>query len=71
MEKIYVSNEDYHKLLNGKALNIHVESVGETMIEAKVIFKEVKQKSKSKSETTGWNNPPMFTSIEQRDLYYK
>lgn len=71
MKKIYVNNEDYHKLLNGKALNILVESVGETAIEAKVIFKDVKKKSKSKSETTGWDNPPMFTSIEQRDLYYK
>lgn len=71
MKKIWLSNEDYHKLLNGKALNILVESVGETVIEAKVIFKDVTKKSKNKSETTGWDNPPMFTSIEQRDLYYK
>lgn len=71
MNKIYVSNEDYHKLLNGETLNILVESVGETMIEAKILFKDTKEKSRSKSETTGWDNPPMFTSIEQRDLYYK
>lgn len=23
------------------------------------------------SESTGWDNPPMFNSTEQRDLYYK
>ena len=33
--------------------------------------KSVKKKSRSKLETTGWDNPPAFTSIEQRDLYYK
>ena len=71
MEKIYVSNENYHKLLNGKSLNIIVESVGETMIEVKIMFKDVKKKSRSKSENTGWDNPPMFISIEQRDLYCK
>ena len=75
MTKIYVSNEDYYKLLNGKTLNILVDSIGEPMIEAKVIFKDAKKKSRSKSrsksETTSWDNPPRFTSIEQRDLYYK
>ena len=65
--KIHVSSEEYHKLLNGEALNILVDSVGEPMIEAKVIFKDIKKKS----ESTGWDNPPVFTSLEQRDNWYK
>lgn len=39
--------------------------------EKSVKKKSVKKKSRSKLETTGWDNPPTFTSIEQRDLYYK
>ena len=33
--------------------------------------KEQEKEVKKVSESTGWDNPPKFNSIEERDLYYK
>lgn len=32
---------------------------------------EKEKENKVTTESTGWNNPPRFNSMEERDLYYK
>lgn len=66
MIKIFVDNSDYNKLINGESIKVIVDSKMKSMIECDLSFKKSKE-----YESTGWDNPPRFDSLDQRDLYYK
>lgn len=67
MVRIFVDSEDYNKLTNGEVVKALVECRGERIIECSLTHGKVNKKP----ESTGWDNPPAFTSLEQRDSYYK
>lgn len=37
----------------------------------KLLEQELKEETTTVSRSTGWDNPPKFNSLEERDLYYK
>lgn len=55
---------------NGLAVRInYCPMCGRKLPGEKVKVKNIKKPKQS--ESSGWDNPPRFDSMEQRDLYYK
>lgn len=74
-EWMEMSYEDIREKFNNtvKALQREVSDIRESYTDKKPAKKKVGRPKKKKNEgdSTSWDNPPHFNTLEERDLYYK